>query len=548
MVWSFLQPKDLFLQNLVCLRWRTYCVEDQSQPWKAVHDRDFGGPREGDKTWRDTLKQHVRELRSFGNGLSTIEKRFKWAVSKGLYVIVDAVVEEALARKSTKTIFINGYQRNAFLHYSAMRNKFGKTPLFEAVKHGHMEVARALVRHEIVTAYDGLNTMRIAIKKGDEDMVRYLIGEAKLAHVNIETLDTKVAPIHWASRYGKISMLDLLVKNGANVNAVDINNVTPLYIACNYNKEEAVDYLLQKGADPNCISKDGATPLFIACQNGFTEIVSHLLKKGVEVNARDSQGVSPLYVAAQNGHGDIVTMLLEANAAVNASRKDGVSPLHIAAQNGHRHVCQLLMANPHGEKAEVNARDQKLGMTPVFSASETGHGDIVMSLIDQGADIHLAREDGVTPLWVACFKNHPEVVRHLLDKGAQVEVCETNTLLTPLCVAAKAGSWEICSMLIDAGAKVNYTTKSGLSPLFITCAQGHYDVCALLLKNGAQANPKAKGAATPLWIAASKGHHSIVYLLTQHKAKAKVKFNGRSAYDEALKNGHEKVVELLKKL
>jgi ankyrin repeat protein len=43
-------------------------------------------------------------------------------------------------------------------------------------------------------------------------------------------------------------------------------------------------------------------------------------------------------------------MLLEANAEVNASRKDGVSPLHIAAQNGHRHVCQLLMANPHGEK------------------------------------------------------------------------------------------------------------------------------------------------------------------------------------------------------
>jgi hypothetical protein len=32
------------------------------------------------------------------------------------------------------------------------------------------------------------------------------------------------------------------------------------------------------------------------------------------------------------------------------------------------------------------------------------------------------------------------------------------------------------------------------------------------------------------------------------RVQAKVKFNGRSAYDEALKNGHEKVVELLKKL
>jgi ankyrin repeat protein len=43
-------------------------------------------------------------------------------------------------------------------------------------------------------------------------------------------------------------------------------------------------------------------------------------------------------------------MLLEAGATVNVSRKDGVTPLHIAAQNGHRHICQLLMANPHGDK------------------------------------------------------------------------------------------------------------------------------------------------------------------------------------------------------
>jgi hypothetical protein len=29
MVWSYLQPRDLFLQNFVCHRWRTHCVEDQ---------------------------------------------------------------------------------------------------------------------------------------------------------------------------------------------------------------------------------------------------------------------------------------------------------------------------------------------------------------------------------------------------------------------------------------------------------------------------------------------------------------------------------------
>lgn len=111
-----------------------------------------------------------------------------------MHVLVNAIIEEAEARKSTKTIFLNGYTRNAFLHYSAMRNRFGKTPLFEAVKNGHMEVAQLLVQHELVTSYDPLNAMRIAIKRGNEDMVRFLIGESKQAHVNIETLGLYSAP------------------------------------------------------------------------------------------------------------------------------------------------------------------------------------------------------------------------------------------------------------------------------------------------------------------------------------------------------------------
>lgn len=112
------------------------------------------------------------------------------AVQKGMHIIVEAAIAEALERKTTKSIFINGYNRSAFLHYSAMRNRFGKTPLFEAVKRGYMEVARLLVKHDIVTSFDPLNTMRIAIKKSNEEMVSFLIGEGKQADVNIETLGT----------------------------------------------------------------------------------------------------------------------------------------------------------------------------------------------------------------------------------------------------------------------------------------------------------------------------------------------------------------------
>jgi len=110
------------------------------------------------------------------------------AVSKGMHLTVESLIEEAEKRKTSKTIFINGYMRTAFLHYSAMRNKFGKTPLFVAVKRGHIETARVLVSHGLVTAYDPLNTMRIAIKTKNERMVRYLLDESKQAKVDIETL------------------------------------------------------------------------------------------------------------------------------------------------------------------------------------------------------------------------------------------------------------------------------------------------------------------------------------------------------------------------
>lgn len=62
-------------------------------------------------------------------------------------------------------------------------------------------------------------------------------------------------------------------------------------------------------------------------------------------------------------------------------------------------------------------------MTPLWGAAEAGHADIVISLIEMGANVNAARsKDGVTPLWAASFKGHAETVRRLLDRGNYVVV------------------------------------------------------------------------------------------------------------------------------
>ena len=57
--------------------------------------------------------------------------------------------------------------------------------------------------------------------------------------------------------------------------------------------------------------------------------------------------------------------------------------------------------------------------------------DVVRALLEQGADIDKARNDGATPLYVASQKGHVDVVRVLLEQGADIN--KARMMGPPLC-------------------------------------------------------------------------------------------------------------------
>ena len=59
------------------------------------------------------------------------------------------------------------------------------------------------------------------------------------------------------------------------------------------------------------------------------------------------------------------------------------------------------------------------GSTPLFIASQNGHVEVVRMLVEQGADIHLSWR-GQTPLQTARQWSHTEIAR-LLELAAQVQ-------------------------------------------------------------------------------------------------------------------------------
>ena len=62
---------------------------------------------------------------------------------------------------------------------------------------------------------------------------------------------------------------------------------------------------------------------------------------------------------------------------------------------------------------EQGDKDSCLGVAAAF-----GHKDVVLALIEAGADIGYRNKNGSTPLHIAAFFCYPEITKTLIDKGS----------------------------------------------------------------------------------------------------------------------------------
>lgn len=123
-----------------------------------------------------------------------------------------------------------------------------------------------------------------------------------------------------ASCNGYSQIVELLLRNGANVNAQDEELDTALYLACRFGgNADTVRVLFDYGA--KVIEKGGNNmyALHAASRHRNSKIVELLLKNGADVNARDEDNETALYIACgSRGNADTVRVLLCYGADINA--------------------------------------------------------------------------------------------------------------------------------------------------------------------------------------------------------------------------------------
>ncbi|XP_037033394.1 serine/threonine-protein phosphatase 6 regulatory ankyrin repeat subunit B-like isoform X2 [Bradysia coprophila] len=125
-------------------------------------------------------------------------------------------------------------------------------------------------------------------------------------------------------------VVDYLIKNGSDVNALNFAKESPLHFAAEGGNDKIVEMLINNAADVSISNNKGKTALHVAAGNGFDKIADILIKAGANVNALDSDKWTPLFYVARNDSVPVANLLIQNGAQVNAQDKEGDSILAVA--------------------------------------------------------------------------------------------------------------------------------------------------------------------------------------------------------------------------
>jgi len=234
---------------------------------------------------------------------------------------------------------------------------------------------------------------------------------------------------------------------------------TPLAFAAREGESEAALLLVEAGADVNAPAADGKNPLSLAIYNGHYELASLLIDNDADVNHADAEGFPPLFWAVDRRN-------MEFNPgfpwAVTADPLPLIRKLLVVGADPNTYI-----NNTPRSRRNFGGTPRILFATSLMRAAYSGDVDLVRLLLSYSADPLVRNGDNETPLlaaagyaWIDGYsqgrsnEERLDTIRLLVELGADVNwACDDG--ITPLMMAANFGVVEIIQYLVDLGADLS---------------------------------------------------------------------------------------------
>jgi ankyrin repeat protein len=281
--------------------------------------------------------------------------------------------------------------------------------------------------HSLSQGPYGGTALHVAVALDSISCVQFLIGRG----ANLELLDDEGrTPFLAAASYGKLPVLKLLERAGANIFARDFWGNNAMLAAAKFNDNPEVLYeLLRLGVSPTQTSYNGFRALGLALDYGNLASAVSLMCQGHRLTEVDFSGTT---VAKRTIHsGNSATRSLIADFIMNVD----IHTNAIGVDIGSRQTKSLLLsAYQSGDlKAfrTVSSKARKSGLSnllnqgswqdlpPLLDAAMRNKKDFVEVLLEEGVNVNQRWQGEGPALKLACEMGHLEIVQLLVEKGAQ---------------------------------------------------------------------------------------------------------------------------------
>jgi ankyrin repeat protein len=177
-----------------------------------------------------------------------------------------------------------------------------------------------------------------------------------LAKNIIQQTPLHIAVSKFTDKHAEIS--ELLIENGAEIDAVDNKGESPIFIAVKANNMKMVKLLKEKGANLETDNYTGYSILHYAAEiHNNTYILEYLIRNTSNdaINTKNIKEETPLHLAAEVANIQAAKLLVENGADIDAENNDGETPAARAEDKKHIDVEEVILYT----KLKMLAKTQK---------------------------------------------------------------------------------------------------------------------------------------------------------------------------------------------
>ncbi|KAL3893622.1 MAG: hypothetical protein SGPRY_014102, partial [Prymnesium sp.] len=406
-----------------------------------------------------------------------------------------------------------------------MKDRWGVTPLRDAMRAGHVKVAQ-MIRdaggHLALSQAEEFAEISARVLNSDG------VGISLLVDCGVDVNETDYlgrTALHVAASTGRANMAKLLLSLDAKINKPDMWEHTPMMEAAHAAHSKLASMLQEHGAVLGLNQTATFAKLCELTNEGNTSGMESLCRWGADVNAAGFDKRTALHLAATQGNILMVELLIAYQADVNALDRWGCPPLRDALHSNNRNVALKLLSNGGNhmyterqaatelcnlaqegllEKTKMmlrcgvdaNAADHDK-RTCLHFAAAMGHLPIMIALLDADAEVNAKDRWGISPMMEALRFNHLDAAEFLRQLDGELYYDE-EAMASEMIRQVRKGKLDTLKAMIECGADINSASHDFRTCLHLSASDGAITMVEMLIKENADINFRDRWGGTPL--------------------------------------------------